>query len=135
MSLIVWSNSLSVGIDSIDNQHKKLISMINALNDALADGSANDVLAKIFSGLAVYTVKHFAYEEDLFAEHGYAGTVAHKAEHKALLDQVGELKEKMDDGDFMIGVEVMAFLKDWLTNHILKTDMAYAKDLIAKGVK
>ncbi|MFK5986291.1 MAG: bacteriohemerythrin [Pseudomonadota bacterium] len=135
MPLIAWSNELSVGIDSIDAQHQKLINMINALNDALADGSSQPMLQKIFDGLAIYTVKHFAYEENLFATHGYTESVAHKVEHKALLDKVLELKEKMQEGDFMIGIELMAFLKEWLTNHILKTDMAYAIELIAKGAK
>jgi hemerythrin len=40
----------------------------------------------------------------------------------------------MDTGDFMIGVEVLAFLKDWLTNHIMKSDMAYSDFLVSKGV-
>lgn len=134
MSLISWSSQLSVGIDSIDEQHKKLVNMINALNDAISEGRSKDIMQKIFDGLAVYTTKHFAYEEDLFAQHGYAQSAAHQAEHNALLAQVGELKTKMDEGDFMIGIEVMAFLKDWLTNHILKTDMAYKDFLVAKGV-
>jgi len=135
MSLITWSAQLSVGIDSIDEQHKKLINMINALNDAIADGSAKTIMQNIFDGLTVYTEKHFGYEEQLFAQYGYVESAAHKAEHAALLKQVNELKIKMEGGDFMIGIEVMAFLKEWLTNHIMRTDMAYTEFLISKGVK
>ncbi len=134
MPLIQWNKQLSVGIDSIDDQHKKIINMINALNDALAEGQANEVLVKIFDGLAVYTVKHFGYEEDLFAQYGYAETQAHKNEHESLIKQVTELQQKMNDGDFIISIKVMAFLKEWLTNHILKTDMAYTEFLVSKGV-
>ncbi len=136
MPLITWSAQLSVGIESIDRDNiKKLINMINALNDAIADGSSKDIMQKIFDGLAVYTEKHFGYEERLFAQYGYEETVAHKAEHEALLNQVVELKKKMESGDFMIGIEVMAFLKEWLTNHIMRTDKAYSKFLVEKGVK
>jgi len=135
MPLITWSAQLSVGIESIDEQHKKLINMINALNDAIANGSSKDIMQKIFDGLAVYTEKHFGYEERLFAQYGYEETAAHKAEHEALLNQVVELKKKMESGDFMIGIEVMAFLKEWLTNHIMRTDKAYSEFLVEKGVK
>lgn len=134
MPLIQWNAQLSVGINSIDDQHKKLINMINALNDALAEGQADDILVKIFDGLAVYTVKHFGYEEELFAQHGYAESQVHKNEHDALIKQVIELQQKMNDGSFMIGIEVMAFLKEWLMNHILKTDMEYTQFLVSKGV-
>lgn len=134
MPLLQWNNELSVGISSIDEQHKKLINMINALNDELAKGQPNDVLVKIFDGLAVYTVDHFGYEENLFSQYGYGESEAHKKEHIALIKQVGNLQEKMEKGDFMIGVEVMVFLKEWLLNHILKSDKSYAPFLIAKGV-
>ena len=135
MALITWANELSVGIDSIDEQHKTIINMINALNDALADGSALEIIHKIFDGLAVYTIIHFDYEEKLFEQYGYAESAIHIAEHKALRDQVDELKIKMDNGDFMISIEVLSFLKTWLTHHILKTDMAFSEFLISKGVK
>ncbi len=132
--LINWSEELSVGIESIDNQHKKLVNMINALNEALVEGKARDVLVKIFNGLVVYTDKHFKYEEALFAQHGYQDAAEHKAQHDALVKQVLELKSKLDDGNFMIGVEVMAFLKEWLTEHIMKTDKAYTVHLTGAGV-
>lgn len=136
MALIEWSSELSVGIDSIDNQHQKLINMINALNDAMSTGEANEVLEKIFSGLAAYTQKHFAYEEQLFDKHGYAGTQEHKQQHKALIDQVVDLSEKFkSSGGSVISIEVMQFLKDWLTNHIMKTDKEYTDFLVEKGVK
>lgn len=134
MALITWSDELSVGIDSIDDQHKKLVNMLNALNDGVEKGDADAVLAKIFEGLVVYTAKHFAYEEDLFAKTGYPMSEGHIKEHEALKTQALDLKAKMDEGDFMVGVEVLAFLKDWLTNHIMKSDAAYSEHLKANGV-
>lgn len=135
MALMAWSDDLSVGIVSIDDQHKKILSMINALNEAMETGNQDDVMLKVFSGLAVYTQKHFAYEEELFAKHGYVESALHKTEHEALLKQVTDLKKKLDAGEARVGVELMQFLKKWLTNHIQKTDKKYTSFLTAKGVK
>jgi hemerythrin len=134
MPLIQWSEHLCIGIDSIDQQHKLLVNILNELNDAIIDGKAHLAMEKTFDGLAVYTIKHFTYEEELFAKHGYSGEQAHKREHQELIHQVQDLKQKMENGDFMINTEVMNFLKDWLTHHILKTDKAFVPFLIEKGV-
>ena len=136
MPLIEWSDELSVGIDSIDEQHKKLVNMINALNDAMLTGSSNELLGKIFTGLAAYTQKHFAYEENMFAEYGYADSVKHKRQHSELIAQVVELKQNfIENPQAIITTDLMQFLKRWLTNHIMKTDKEYTEFLLSKGVK
>lgn len=136
MPLIEWSNELSVGIESIDEQHKKLVNMINALNDAMLTGSSNELLGKIFTGLATYTQKHFSYEENMFAEYGYSDSQEHKRQHDELIAQVVELKEKfMVNPQGTISADLMQFLKRWLTNHIMRTDKEYTEFLLSKGVK
>ena len=136
MALIEWTAELSVGIDSIDEQHKKLVNMINALNDAMLTNSSNELLGKIFTGLAAYTQKHFAYEENMFAEYGYTDSIEHKRQHGELIAQVVELKERfIENPQGTMSVDLMLFLKRWLTNHIMRTDKEYAEFLISKGVK
>ncbi|PCH97259.1 MAG: hemerythrin [Gammaproteobacteria bacterium] len=136
MPLIEWTAELSVGIKSIDEQHKKLINMINALNDAMLTGGSNELLGKIFSGLAAYTQKHFAYEENMFAEFGYSDSQEHKRQHTELIAQVIELKERfIENPQGTISADLMLFLKRWLTNHILRTDKEYTEFLLSKGVK
>jgi hemerythrin-like metal-binding protein len=136
MPLIEWTAELSVGIDSIDEQHKKLINMINALNDAMLTSGSNELLGKIFTGLAAYTQKHFAYEENMFAEYGYSGSEEHKRQHSELIAQVVELKEKfIENPQGTISADLMLFLKRWLTNHIMRTDKEYTEFLLSKGVK
>jgi len=136
MPLIEWSADLSVGINSIDEQHKKLVNMINALNDAMLTGSSNELLGKIFTGLAAYTQKHFAYEENMFAEYGYADSEKHKRQHSELIAQVVELKQNfIENPQATITTDLMQFLKRWLTNHIMKTDKEYTEFLLSKGVK
>ena len=136
MPLIEWTAELSVGIDSIDEQHKKLVNMINALNDAMLTNSSHELLGKIFTGLAAYTQKHFAYEENMFAEYGYADSEEHKRQHNELIAQVIELKEKfIANPQRIMSADLMLFLKRWLTNHIMRTDKEYSEFLISKGIK
>ncbi len=136
MPVIVWSEQLSVGIESIDEQHKVLIGMINSLNTAMAQGEANMMIGDILMGLAAYTRHHFSYEEQLFEQYEYPNSVGHKRQHYELIEQISALKDQFEsDLSGSVGLEIMQFLKNWLTNHILKTDKAYSEYLIAKGVK
>lgn len=136
MSLIEWTVELSVGIESIDEQHKKLVNMINTLNDAMLKNSSHELLGKIFTGLAAYTQKHFAYEENMFAEYDYTDSEEYTRQHNELIAQVVKLKEKfIENPQGTMSADLMLFLKRWLTNHIMRTDKKYAEFLISKGVK
>ncbi len=138
MAFMDWSDKLSVGVPSIDAQHKKLVSMVNELFDAMRSGHGKDAVGKTLTGLIQYTVTHFDYEEQLFAKTGYPDTAAHKKEHEDLKKKVSALQEKIKTGT-SIGaaqsMEVMEFLKGWLVNHILVVDKKYGPHLASKGVK
>jgi hemerythrin len=135
MALISWSNMLSTGVAEQDNQHKKLIELINQLNDAMQAGHGADALGKVLTELVNYTVMHFSYEEKLMAQHNYENTAAHKAEHAKFVQTVGDFKKKFDAGSAVVSVEVMNFLRDWLTGHIMKTDKRLGQSLNKVGVK
>ncbi len=133
---IEWSDEFSIGIESIDEQHKKLIDMIKTLYDAIADGRASDVMDEIFSSMFDYTDQHFSYEEELFEKYSYPDAEDHKKEHAELKRQLIKLKDDIYSGDhFMSEVLLLKFLEDWLIHHILKTDMKYSQYLIVKGVE
>jgi hemerythrin len=136
MPLIDWTEKLSVGVPSIDTQHKKLVAMANELYDAMKAGHGKDVLNKTLDGLINYTVTHFKYEEKLFAQTGYAASKPHLKEHEDLTKQVLAIQEKMKAGvSFSQSMQVMEFLKNWLTNHIQGSDKSYTAHMISKGVK
>ncbi len=120
--LISWSDKLSVTIDSIDDQHKELVRMVNDLNAAMGDGRANDVMGKILKDLINYTVTHFQHEETLMTKHAYPGFAKHKKEHENLVEKVLALQGKFEAGEARMTIEVMMFLKNWLTAHIQGTD-------------
>jgi hemerythrin len=135
MALLRWNDSMSVNITEIDQQHQKLIGMINHLNDAMKAGKGKDVTAKIVGGLMTYTKVHFNTEEKLFDQHGYPETAAHKREHAIFVQKVGNFKRDFDADKIGLSVEIMNFLSNWLTKHIMKTDQQYSAFLNAKGVQ
>ena len=134
MSLISWSEALSVKINQIDAQHKKLVDLINSLHDAMKQRKANEVLGGIIESLVNYAVEHFRTEEKYFDEFGYLKATQHKKEHKDFVTKVAAFKTDFDKGKKMMSMEVMDFLKDWLLNHIKKTDMAYSDFFVEKGL-
>ncbi len=135
MSLIVWNSELSVGVPSIDNQHKKLVTLLNQLHDAMMGGKGKEVVGPVLKGLIEYTGTHFKHEEDLFARTGYPEAAAHKKEHADLVRKVVEIQEKYEtSGPGILTIQVMSFLKDWLTKHIQGTDKRYVPHLQSKGV-
>lgn len=135
MSMIEWSHEYSVGIPSIDNQHKRLIELINQLNQAMAEGESASIVADILQGLTDYTRYHFAYEEELFNQHSYPQTEQHLKEHANLIDRVEQFHyEFAQDPGGSISLELMQFLTNWLVSHIQGSDREYAGYLLEKGV-
>ena len=136
MPLMEWSDKLSVGVSQFDDEHKRLVKMVNDLFDAMHASHGKDVLGPILDGLVSYTVTHFKHEEELMARHGFPESAAHRAEHVALTKQVAEIQAKYRAGaTTVLTLEVMTFLKNWLTKHILGTDKHYGPFLNAKGIR
>lgn len=136
MPLMEWSPKLSVGITQFDDEHKKLVGMVNDLFDGVQAGRGKDLLGPILDGLISYTQTHFANEERYMNQHKYPSYAAHKAEHDALAKQVVEVQAKFKNGaSAALSMEVMNFLKNWLIKHIMGSDKAYTPFLAAKGLK
>ena len=132
--MIQWSDSYSVKINSIDEQHKKLMGYLNQLFDAMIEGRGQEVIEPILASLITYTQEHFAVEERYFTRHSYPDAAAHKEEHRKLVDQIKDFQTKFHQKEAKVTTELMDFLKDWLMKHIRGTDMKYSAFLRDKGV-
>ena len=132
--LMEWSAALSVGFGEIDRQHQRLIEIANALNAAMQTGEGTSAVGRILNELVDYTVKHFAYEENLMRQQGYRDINNHLAEHKKLIDDVSAYKRQFESGHNNT-IELLGFVRDWLVKHIMKTDLALARELNARGLK
>jgi hemerythrin-like metal-binding protein len=132
--LMPWGDKLKIGIDQIDEQHKELVKMVNELHQAMKMKMGAREAGQILTRLADYTVYHFKNEEDLFEQHKYADREAHKVYHDKLVAQVVEFKKEFDGGRAALSMDLMEFLTDWLRDHIMKTDKAYAPFFKEKGI-
>lgn len=129
-----WGPEFSCGIPSIDEQHKKLLRMVNEIYDAIQTGKDRQHLGKILNELVAYTDYHFKYEEENFKKHKYPEMQIHMKVHADLVAKVLEFKEKFDKGQAMLSHDILNFLKSWLTSHICVTDKKYGPYLKGKGV-
>jgi hemerythrin len=135
MPLMTWTPKLSVGVAVLDEDHKKLVGMVNELYDAMQAGHGKESLGPILDRLVDYTKVHFAREEKLFGQTGYPEAVPHKQQHDALTRQVLDVQRKYAAGAAAtVSLEVMHFLRDWLIKHIQGTDQKYRSHLNAKGI-
>jgi hemerythrin-like metal-binding protein len=120
---IVWGKILSVGIDEIDEDHRKLVNIFNILNHSVMEGASPDYLAAILEELINCTVWHFSHEERLMLKYRYAQIEEHKAAHRELIKSAKELQQNILDADRRVADEHIEFLERWLTEHILTTDL------------
>jgi len=139
MQTFVWSERFETGLETVDQQHRHLVDLINQVGSMVIEGSRDDAaVANILGELGNYAKYHFAEEERLMAERGVAAphVAQHQLQHRQFIDQVGQMWATRST----LGkpVEVLGnFLSSWLSFHILQEDQAMAKQiaLIAGGIK
>ncbi len=127
MSFFEWDDKMSINVPDIDTQHKKLIAIINLLYQKTMDNAQDDAICKIINDLVDYTKYHFSYEEEQFDRIGYPETISHKREHNIFIKKINKYKKKSDSGELILSVSLSEFLKDWLFNHIMRTDQRYVQ--------
>lgn len=126
MARVEWQTCYSVGNQRLDQQHQRIVAMINQLGDAMDTGAERATLMQILSDLAGYTKTHFGEEERMLAESGYPELTEHHERHASLNRQLADFYRTFYTSSRPQTKEVMAFLQNWLYNHILEQDKRYA---------
>lgn len=134
MAIMTWTDALSVNIKEIDEQHRKLVDMVNQLHGAMLKGEGKMVVGPILAELTAYTQYHFSTEEGLMQKYSYPSISSHRLEHQKFVQKVGDFKSQYDAGSIGLSNEVMHFLADWLKDHILGTDKKFAPFFNSKGL-
>lgn len=132
---IEWRDDYSVGIESIDTQHKKLLGLINSLQTAVNYKTGETFEQEALDELVAYTKTHFKYEENLMEQNAYPDFETHRAEHELMISRVGDVLSHYQRDPDTAMQNAIDFLRDWLINHINGTDKQYSSFLIDKGVK
>ncbi len=136
MQQIEWDESLSVGVKSIDEQHKVWIEKLNTLSAAIASCQKTRHISRTLDFLMDYVEFHFAAEESLMTAKNYPAFAQHKSEHhqfRMTLMDLFVLEVEEDDAVGKIADSINNFQISWLRNHIQQTDRRFANFLRAKS--
>ncbi|NLT50617.1 MAG: hemerythrin family protein [Ignavibacteria bacterium] len=131
--VLQWKDIYSIGIEDIDNQHKKLFRIYNDLYDAQQKGIASAMLDEKLQELYDYTKYHFTQEEKLMENAGYAQLEEHIKEHKYYEKHIDDLIKSSEKGKIMVTLKTIDYLKDWIITHILGSDKEYSSFIIGKA--
>ncbi|MBF0272459.1 MAG: bacteriohemerythrin [Magnetococcales bacterium] len=129
-----WSDRMRINVREVDAQHQRLVEMVNQVYRLIKNGAFEEALTKVLPELLEYTKFHFGFEEQLFAQYGYPQAADHARLHVKLVEQALAFVPRVQGGDRAVAFELLGFLKQWLTKHILKSDKHYAGFLNKKGV-
>ena len=131
-----WTERLSVGVETIDAQHRELFASINALltdNGTAAPGE----IPRVVAFLEDYVTNHFGMEEIYMRRLSYTGYPFHKGEHVSFINEFYDLRDELDahGATPALADRMGRFFGDWLVNHIGKVDKALGAFLREKGKK
>jgi len=137
MKEITWTNDLSVGIELIDGQHKKLIKHLNDLSQSLESGEGPAKIATTLNFLIDYTNFHFTAEEQHMAANGYPELENHKKMHEGFKTTLNNMEEDLveEGATQLLADSIDTLLVTWLFSHISTIDVKFGKFLKEKGVE
>jgi hemerythrin-like metal-binding protein len=134
MEEIIWKDEFSVGVDQMDEQHKKIIAMINRLIREQNIVTEPETVAKLLTEMTDYTREHFRAEEYLMSEYGYDRKDDQVKRHKEFIQKTMEFCSASNVGPNILSVALLEYLSTWLVDHILTEDMQYKAFFEEKGV-
>ncbi len=125
MTETIWNQSMSVGIESWDQDHRELLRLIDELKD-LEQNESHQVIISCLEYLMEYAEAHLASEERVMKDEMYPDIKSHKAKHDFYRRRITELQKKFEDGDKDWNLsKLIAFLMSWWIEHINKEDHKY----------
>ncbi len=127
--MIFWKDDYVLGIEHIDQQHRELFRIASEIHELLQNDLITDKydsIIKLLSELKDYTVFHFKSEEEYMVSIGYRKLLSHKVEHNDFIDKINNVDlEKIDMDHEQYLLDILEFILNWISDHILQTDRAY----------
>jgi len=128
MAYFEWQKEFETGIASVDQQHKRLVSLVNQIHDAVEAGTGDSSVAETLNALVDYARFHFSDEEQFMADIPDYDIIAHQRQHQAFVDELTALMLEYGESGNLTGIQLASFLKGWLMQHFLKDD----RDMISR---
>ena len=122
--MIKWEDKYSVSISMIDEEHKKIIDIINNAIYTQQHNRQEDI-SGILTEMTVYALEHFKTEETYMTNFKYNDYKSHKDEHINFSNMISNYTKRLMDGEYKIIDEILEYLKQWLFNHIQGTDKKF----------
>ncbi|MDP6573738.1 MAG: bacteriohemerythrin [Rhodospirillales bacterium] len=123
MTFLPWSEDYKVNIRVIDNEHRALFDLVNALHLEISQGKGERVVGSTLSALIRHIEEHFPNEEKYMEQCGFPGLRHHVSEHERFAQTVRRFKQQFDDNPDRLNTDsLLNTLKNWITGHILKSD-------------
>jgi hemerythrin len=125
MEKITWDDSFNIQVDVIDQQHRRLVELMNRLIGIQDEKASDDEIAEILGAMTNYLGYHFDTEEQLMIERGYPELESHREEHQTFVTQTANFIATYRQSGVSLKSDILLFLKEWLVEHIIKTDGAF----------
>lgn len=127
--LIRWRDSFSLGVPSVDHEHRELVELINELHAALHAPATDTTITEFLGELLARIGSHFALEEKLMRDSSYFRYREHKADHERLLDDIRDLMEDFENGREVDMTRLGQRLEAWFSGHF-RTEDAMLHDIL-----
>jgi len=126
--------NIKLGIKEIDTQHQRLVDIMNKLVAAIDKGLEDYVIEEIINDLVDYALTHFRTEEGYFREFKYDKTDEHISQHDEFYKKLKLFREKLNGHNKDVAQEIVAYLENWLTDHVLGHDKKYVECFHENGL-
>ncbi len=137
--MIKWTEELSLGIETIDSQHKELFNRINSLVEAIRESACKYKIGDVISFLEDYVQTHFEEEEKVMIRYKYPHYDFHKSQHEYFKRELTTLKPELleleggkNPGSYELSVTTNKLVVDWILEHVSKVDKELGKFLKTK---
>jgi|SaaInl4_135m_RNA_FD_contig_21_3128138_length_541_multi_3_in_0_out_0_2 hemerythrin len=123
MPFVEWKAEFSLGIPSVDYEHEELIALLNEVHEGLDEGHAPETMSAFLGEVHARISAHFALEEKIMRKVGYENFDVHKADHETLLDQIRDIMDAYEAGEFEnLDEQLSSALEAWFTTHFRTHD-------------